>query len=94
MVCGMVKIPVVSIPIRNRDPNLRDVMIEILLCNVFMVNYLINIIAEEDHHFFFRERCATTGNACKQQNTQKTSLFIKKTVLFAFSYWNFQVSVL
>lgn len=62
MVCGMVKIPVASIPIRNRDPNLRDVMIEILLCNVFMVNFLINIITEEDHHFFFRERSATTGN--------------------------------
>ncbi len=62
MVCGMVKIPAVSIPIRNRDPNLRDVMIEILLCNAFMVKFLINVITEEDHHFFFRERSATIGN--------------------------------
>ncbi len=58
----MVKIPAVSIPIRNRDPNLRDVMIEILLCNAFMVKFLINVITEEDHHFFFRERSATIGN--------------------------------
>ncbi|MEI3412857.1 MAG: hypothetical protein V8Q57_06460, partial [Blautia sp.] len=58
----MVKITAVSIPIRNRDPNLRDVTIEILLCNAFTVEFLINIITEEDHHFFFRERSATIGN--------------------------------
>ena len=71
MVCGMVKIPVVSIPIRNRDPNLRDVMIEILLCNVFIVNYLINIIAEEDHHFF-------SGNDVRPQEMHGSSKIHKK----------------